>query len=219
MKNIVSKYAVLLLLIAFVYQPVTAQVLPFTAKKSFITIGYGFPYLYNQNFKTLETYIEAQGGRFSQSSLGPISLNYEYAIGSYLGLGLDASYAEAEYSAEFANDDIASYTTQRLGLGMRLAWHPYKRKAWDPYIAGILGYNVEVGEEYVNPEKVQRFDIPAPPDFLYGAKLGIRYFYPESAVGFFAEVGYVNTHLAQVGIAFRFGPDRETSINVWDRRR
>ncbi len=208
----------LIILLVFTSTEAFTQTLPFTARKHFITIGYGFPYTYSDNFKAAETLVNAQGGSFSKSSMGPISLNYEYAIGSRVGLGLDIAYTHAEYAASMPSG-TTSYTAQRLGTAMRLAWHPYKWRSWDPYLAGVLGYNVEIGDEYSNPELVQRMEIPAPDDFIYGLKIGVRYFSPASAIGFFTEAGYTNTHFVQLGVAFRFGPDRETTINVWERRR
>ncbi len=219
MKNTLLKSLSTLFIAIVLSSTAQAQTLPFTAKKSYITVGYGFPYNYCLNVKSAQTLLEAQNGSMTHSSLGPISINYEYAIKSTLGLGLDIAYTQAEYSANFSNGDISSYSAERLGISLRLAWHPYKRKGWDPYLAGMIGPNISLGDEYTNPELLERMEIAEPDEWLYGAKLGLRYFKPESAVGFFAEAGYTNTHFVQLGIAFRFGPDKETSVNVWDRRR
>ncbi len=191
-----------------------AQKLPFTKKKSFLTIGYGYPYTYNANFKSVERYTNEQGGVYSSSSIGPIIVNYEYAIKSKLGIGAGLSYASSDYSA-LVDGEMSSYTTQRLGFVFRMGWHPIKKKAWDPYLTGNIGYNVEMGSGFENPEQFEGLRIPPPPDIIYNVALGIRYFKPESSVGFYFEAGYSNMCLLQGGIAFRFGPTREEYSEVW----
>ncbi|MDR2493892.1 MAG: hypothetical protein LBD24_01590 [Spirochaetaceae bacterium] len=92
-------------------------------------------------------------------------------------------------------DDDQSYKSIAFGIpmGVRLAYHfNFEVDELDVYAAIDLGLTLAVGTVPIDPVT-----------FLFGAHVGVRYFFG-GPVGVFLEVGAIEPHIAAAGIGFRF---------------
>lgn len=193
-----------------------AQKLPFTYKKSYLTLGYGFPNYFSSQIPTYDRYFSELGGDLSSSCIGPFVVAYENARSEHIGLGLMLTYDQSELDYQNLTNSSFVYSSSYMDISFRFSWHPWIIKKWDPYFAGTVGYAVINDESYDDPNSYKEFlNIQDRPDWSYSVMAGVRYFSPPSSVGFFVEAGYSKSHLIKAGIAFRIGPSLHDDGTPW----
>ena len=125
------------------------------------------------------------------SSYGPVTLTVEHFISPRISVGLTGAYSLVQgESQRFLLDEQISITS----IMARGNYHFGKSKKLDPYAGVGLGYIRSVYRASLSlPGSV-------PGEFGYSAQLGASYlFLPKWAV--FAEIGYVNGSLLQLGFS------------------
>lgn len=178
-----------------------------------ISTGYGIPGIGASAYDDLdEIYPTA-----SFSSLGPIFLRYEYAIGDKWGLGLVTRYAtsKVEYPVQgplyddeqnpIGGDSTYTYTQtfRSIGAMVRGNLHFGTSYSWDHYVGLGLGYgnsqyNIDLGGNFGGTA----FEVSSPIPIAWEATVGTRYYFSET-VGAYAELGFSQSIL-NAGFTFKF---------------
>ncbi len=195
---------------------IQAQKLSFAKQKSFITIGYGLPNNYAYNYNRADRYFMELDMNGSLQDLGPIIVSYEMATEWKTGLGISVSYNDMQYTASTEQgEEVLNVRDKVLGLSARVSQHFLEHQHWDLYAMGSIGYNFQWEKSYQDEnEYLRKLNIRDRHGFLFNAGIGVRYF-TNSALGFFGELGYSNSHYGQLGVVFRFGPDYQRDKSVF----
>jgi len=105
-------------------------------------------------------------------------LQADYAVKRYISIGIESGFS----TANVGNTD---FSVGVIPIMARVAWHPFALGKLDPYIVGKAGYGIGFWTKEGNDYNWK--DLCG--GFVWGANLGIRFFFTES-IGIFIEAGY-----------------------------
>lgn len=165
-----------------------------------LSTGYGIPGIGKSAFDDLdEIYPKA-----TFTSLGPIFLKYEYAIGDKWGLGLVTRFATSKVvypvngpvyddnQNPTGGDSTYTHTQsfRSFGLMARGNLHFGTSHSWDHYIGVGLGYGNSAYKVNLGGDlEGKAFEVSLPIPIAWEATVGTRYYFSDK-VGAYAELGF-----------------------------
>jgi outer membrane protein W len=141
--------------------------------------------------------INYPGISYKVSSLGPLTLIYEYGFGKHISGGLALGYSRITGRYSGFGDEF----TDRLTIFSALAranYHFGHSGRFDPYLGIGMGY---VRSKYDNSGSNSKRSVPG--EFGYSGQLGAKYLFTPH-IGVYAEAGYVGGSFVQAGLAVIF---------------
>lgn len=125
-----------------------------------------------------------------------VNLNLNYRISKHFSVGGYFAYMSGK--SVFDSSKGSATPTYFYGLNGYYHISPYfitnESPKLDVYVKGTVG---------LSKLKPQAYITGYPPDFTWGAYVGVAY-YPWKRLGFFGEIGYGNTSIGQLGVSFKF---------------
>lgn len=161
---------------------------------SSLVIGQGIGNIWKTFLKQAINY---PGISYKVSSLGPLTLIYEYGFGKHISGGLALGYSRITGKYSGYGDEF----TDRLTIFSALAranYHFGHSNRFDPYLGIGLGY---VRSKYDNSGSNSKRSVPG--EFGYSGQLGAKYLFTPH-IGVYAEAGYVGGSFVQAGLAVIF---------------
>jgi opacity protein-like surface antigen len=158
----------------------------FEIKKNYISVGYGLELLNAQSW-----YPESQREGYKFSSLGPITMKYEHALGEEFGLGLVVGYSKSSVSwidTSGVDNYNYSFKFQKITAALRMNWHFFTDENWNAYAGVGMGYKdstwkLETNDDWYNDD----VEIKGAPIAL-SLSMGVRYYFSPN-LGLFLETG------------------------------
>ena len=161
---------------------------------SSLVVGQGIGNIWKTFMKQAINY---PGISYKVSSLGPLTLIYEYGFGKRISGGLALGYSRITGKYSGFGDEF----TDRLTIFSALAranYHFGHSSRFDPYIGIGVGY---VRSKYDNSGSNSNRSVPG--EFGYSGQLGAKYLFTPH-FGVYAEAGYVGGSFVQAGLAVIF---------------
>lgn len=165
-------------------------------------------------------------GEYSYSYIGdrqgyipPVSLNFEYALSSYLSWGLEGEYTLRKYRDFGFISTSNEYRYERISVGVRGSFHyldllknllgdklgGLNSDKFDFYLTAVGGYTVFKGLTTwndgvtVGTHELKTFDSGT----FFGGAFGFRYYF-KPALGAFFEGGQNSFGYGKIGLTFKF---------------
>ena len=172
----------------------------FEKGKSYASLSYGFQALsFGTLFKQYQSY-----GTYKYSQIGPIGLQYEYALSEDIGIGISAGYTGTTVSWNGYDDPTNNYkyTGSKITANARLNVHMGDHDKLDPYFGFGLGYKSNNWDLETNDSFFNGVSFKAIVPVSMEAKFGLRYFFiPQLAA--FGELG-IGHGFAHIGLTGKF---------------
>ena len=173
----------------------SAKAQAFEEGKHNISVGYGYALINGSLlFSTYESY-----DNFNFSSLGPINLQYEFAVGPKFGIGIDAGYSGS--SASWKVDDqfvqatgetinaTYDYKKTKLTINLRGNVHFGDHDMIDPYLGFGLGFKTSKWALETNHEDFEGIEISNLIPVSLLIRFGTRIMFTDN-IGAFIEGGF-----------------------------
>ncbi len=180
----------------------------FEKGKSYVSVGYGYQILSIKSiYKVYDNPLLYSG--FSVSGMGPIRVNYEYAVSDKLGVGLNIGYTSASvkftdsYTDGSGNTQTYNYKYKysKLTILPRLNWHLGESEKVDPYIGFGIGFKKVTYALETNDPNFQGIKLSGLP-VGFDATFGCRFLFTPN-IGAYVEVGAGHGFL-QGGLVAKF---------------
>ncbi|MGB0525829.1 MAG: hypothetical protein ACPGJS_22810 [Flammeovirgaceae bacterium] len=170
-----------------------------------VHVGVGAPSLLSANTKALEGF-----GDIKKRETLPVHISAEYGFSEKFSGGLYVGYSHQEVAWLTSHDEEVGGNAVEFGweqefiiIGVRSSYHfnGGKKTKFDPYVSGMIGYNIAgvelgfSGENELNGLGTVGGQVSS---INYSVNLGMNYMFSDN-IGVFAEVGY-GVALANVGL-------------------
>lgn len=131
-------------------------------------------------------------------SLPPLGASLDYSLSNNLSVGGLVQYSQSTFNLTESNDFRYSY----MIVGARVNYHFGNSDKLDPYVGGVLAYNI-FKAKYIGSDATYEDFIPdvSVSAFLPGVHIGARYALSDR-FGLFGEAGYTTT-IVRLGVNFR----------------
>lgn len=175
----------------------------FERGKSYVSLSYGYQLVnFGKLFTAYENYSD-----YKYRQVGPIGLQYEYALNEKIGLGVSAGYTGTNVTwtdTDFEDSSIKysyKYTGSKLTANARLNIHMGDHDKLDPYFGFGLGFKSSSWKLDTNDDFFSGISFKGLPVSME-AKMGVRYFFIPQ-LGAFGELG-IGHGFANVGLVGKF---------------
>ncbi len=203
----IKKMIVASMLLVLVSSKTTYAQTAFEMGKSVVSIGYGYQVL---SIKSVFKVYDAVGfNGFAVSGMGPIRVNYEYALSEKVGVGVNMGYTAA--SVKFSADDIDGngnaitynykYKYSKFTFVPRLNFHLGSNEKIDPYVGFGAGYKKVSYTLETNDPVFTGLSTTGIP-LAFEATFGCRFLFSPN-VGAYVEMGAGHGFL-QFGVVAKF---------------